>query len=268
MGRFTTIIPRECAFDTGILAAKYFADRRYSTGGMKLSRIFNANNIWRFIYLTFIVAIVFTSVQIYFAPTIASPSEISVRVKGDYTLMLFQCILGFFAMMLPHRLKRKVGLNIPSAMLIAYAVFLYCAIYLGEVRAFYYNVPHWDTVLHMFSGVALGAIGFSIVSLLNVSEPVSFSLSPAFVALFAFCFALALGVIWEIYEFAADFFLGTNMQKYALENGDLLIGKNALLDTMKDLIVDAIGSLAVSIVGYVSLKYEKGWLDRFSLKRN
>ncbi len=30
------------------------------------------------------------------------------------------------------------------------------------------------------------------------------SMSPAFVALFTFCFALALDVLWEIYEFTVD----------------------------------------------------------------
>ena len=35
---------------------------------------------------------------------------------------------------------------------------------------------------------------------------------------------------------------------------------------MKDLIVDTIGALAFSIVGYISLKYNKSWLDRFHVK--
>jgi len=151
-------------------------------------------------------------------------------------------------------------------MIIAYAVFLYCAIYLGEVQKFYYNVPHWDTVLHAFSGAALGALGFSLVSLLTRSEAVAFSLSHIFVALFAFCFALSLGVLWEIYEFTMDALVHTNMQKYALENGAQLVGQAALADTMKDLIVDAAGAFAISVIGYISLKYEKGWLERFKVR--
>jgi mannose/fructose/N-acetylgalactosamine-specific phosphotransferase system component IIC len=180
--------------------------------------------------------------------------------------MLLQCILGAAAMLLPGLLTRRVGLNIPSAMIIAYAVFLYCAIYLGEVRSFYYNIPHWDTILHTFSGAALGALGFSLISLLNKSESITFSLSPIFVAMFAFCFAVSLGVLWEIYEFSMDYVLGTNMQKYALESGENLIGQAALTDTMKDLIVDAIGAFAVSVTGYISLKYKKGWFEKFQLK--
>ena len=69
------------------------------------------------------------------------------------------------------------------------------------------------------------------------------NLSPVFIAVFAFCFALALGAVWEIYEFTMDSVFGTNMQKYMLDNGTALIGQAALQDTMKDIIVDAIGAL-------------------------
>ena len=47
----------------------------------------------------------------------------------------------------------------------------------------------------------IGALGFSIVTLLNKTEKVPIVLSPLFVALFSFCFAVTLGVIWEFYEF-------------------------------------------------------------------
>lgn len=58
------------------------------------------------------------------------------------------------------------------------------------------------------------------------------SMSPAFVALFTFCFALTLDVLWEIYEFTVDALFQTNMQKYALEGGEALTGQAALQDTM------------------------------------
>ena len=77
------------------------------------------------------------------------------------------------------------------------------------------------------------------------------NLSPVFVAVFAFCFAVTLGVFWEIYEFTFDGILRLNMQKFMLENGTQLIGRAALLDTMKDLIVDCLGALIMSFVGYL-----------------
>ena len=110
-------------------------------------------------FLTFIGSAVFVAGRMITAPTsIATAAHI--RVKSDYVLMLLQCLLGALAMMLPGFLQRKIQLNIPSRMIIVYAVFLYCAIYLGEVHSFYYLVPQWDSILHASSGMALCAIGF------------------------------------------------------------------------------------------------------------
>lgn len=215
------------------------------------------------VFITMVVSTVVVAVAMILAPAV--PTEGYTRVKSDYVLMLLQSVLGIFAMMLPGWLHRKWGVEIPSFMMVLYAVFLYCSIYLGEVRGFYFLIPHWDTILHTFSGIALGALGFSVLTVLNKTDRVPFNLSPAFVAVFAFCFAITVDVVWEIYEFAADGLLMMNMQKHSLENGQALIGRAALVDTMTDLIVDSIGAAAISFVGYVSLKFKKGWVEKLLL---
>jgi len=222
--------------------------------------------IFLFVTITLVASVIFISIAMAMAPTEPDPAEPNGRVKGDYVLMLAQCVLGLFALALPSVLWRRVRLEIPSKMLILYAVFLYCAIYLGEVRSFYYHVRNWDTILHTFSGAMLGALGFSFITFLNRTDRVPMNLSPAFVATFAFCFAVTLGVIWEIYEFTADGVLHTNMQKFGLEDGTPFLGRNALMDTMKDLIVDTIGAAVMSVGGYISLKYQKGWVEKLLLK--
>lgn len=223
--------------------------------------------IFLFVTVTLVASIIFISVAMALAPTEPDPDRPNHRVKGDYVLMLAQCILGVFALALPSILWRRVQLVIPSNMLLFYAIFLYCAIYLGEVRSFYYNVKNWDTILHTFSGAMLGALGFSFITFLNRTDRVPMNLSPAFVATFAFCFAVTLGVIWEIYEFTADGILHTNMQKFGLEDGTPFPGRLAVMDTMKDLIVDTIGAAVMSVIGYISLKYQKGWVEKLLLKR-
>ena len=145
-----------------------------------------------FVIITLISTIVFLIFAINKAPTTANPNEPFVRIKSDYALMLSQCILGVIAMLLPGLLQKKLRINIPSNMLILYTIFLYAAIYLGEVKSFYYNVPNWDNILHTFSGAMIGAIGFSFVTLLNKTEKVPMNLSPLFVAVFSFCFAVTL----------------------------------------------------------------------------
>lgn len=104
--------------------------------------------------------------------------------------MLVQCCLGIVVMFLPSLIKKKFNLAIPGYMFVLYFIFLYCAIYLGEVRNFYYAVPHWDTMLHTFSGAMLGALGFTIAELLSDSPNSKVELSPFFIAFFGFCFAV------------------------------------------------------------------------------
>lgn len=211
-----------------------------------------------FLLITLTLSVIYSIVRIIQAPAHdVLVSDESVRHKSDYTLMLIQCLLGLVVMTIPSIIERRWMIGIPNYMYILYFVFLYCAIYLGEVRNFYFVIPHWDTILHAFSGAMLGALGFSLISILNGSKRWKLNMTPFFMALFAFCFALTCGVIWEIYEYTFDGLLGLNMQKFALEDGTLLVGRDALADTMKDIIVDAISALVISILGFYTIKKDK-----------
>ena len=97
----------------------------------------------------------------------------------------------------------------------------------------------------------LGALGFVLVDFLNKDSHVKVSLAPFFISLFAFSFALSVGALWEVYEFSFDYLLGLNMQKHTTSNGIGLVGREALSDTMKDIIIDAAAALFISALGYV-----------------
>lgn len=213
---------------------------------------------------SFILPIGFLIFRIIFPEMYVDESS---RTRSDYVLMLIQCILGVVVLLYPKMFFKKRQITIPSNLYFLYMIFLFCAIFLGEVRNFYYVFPHWDLILHTFSGGMIAALGFSFATLLNDEENIHLKLSPFFVGFFAFTFAITLGVIWEVYEFAADGLLGLNMQKFALEDGTQLIGRMALADTMEDLIVDGIGAFVVSMIGYISLKYNKGWIEKLLLKK-
>ena len=199
------------------------------------------------------ISVIYAVYMLFTAPS-GVPDNGFEKVKSDYVLTLLQCLAGVIVMFIPSVIEKKFSVDIPDVMEMLYFVFLFCAIYLGEVRDFYYRVPSWDLILHMFSGAMLGALGFVLVSFFNDSEKVNMQLSPIFVTLFAFCFALAAGTLWEIYEFLADGLLGTNMQKFITADREVLVGRDALADTMEDLIVDALSSLAVCIIGFFTLK--------------
>ena len=204
------------------------------------------------LFLTLVFSVIFSLVKFILAPQEIIDGEPYQKVKSDYLLMLTQCLLGLVVMSLPSIITHKLRLMVPNAMCILYYVFLYCAIFLGEIFSFYYLVPHWDLYLHAMSGAMLGSLGFILVDWLNKDEHVKLSMSPVFVSLFAFSFALAVGALWEIYEFTFDAALGLNMQKFKTEDGTLLVGSGALADTMEDLIIDAIAAAAVTILGPIT----------------
>ena len=204
------------------------------------------------LFLTLVFSVVFSLIRFIIAPDTVAEGQPYEKVKSDYLLMLTQCFLGLIVMMLPTIITHKLRLMVPNAMCILYYIFLYCAIFLGEIFSFYYLIPHWDLYLHAMSGAMLGALGFILVDWLNKDEHVRLSMSPIFVSLFAFSFALAVGALWEIYEFSFDGILGLNMQKFRNEVGTLLVGANALKDTMEDLIIDAIAAALVATLGLVT----------------
>lgn len=148
----------------------------------------------------------------------------------------------------PWLLARRFRVFIPPDFALLSIVFVFASLFLGEVHGYYARYWWWDTALHTASGFLLGIIGFLLVHLLNELEVVDVHLKPQFVAFFAFLFALGIGTLWEIFEFGMDSLLGTNMQKAML--GD----PSGLTDTMLDLIVDAVGALVMTVLGYGYLK--------------
>ena len=217
------------------------------------------------VMMSFIAPIGFLVYKIVTTSNIIDENSADGRVRSDYILMLLECILGIFAIALPSMLTKKFKIQIPDKMYYLYLIFLYSAIFLGEIQNFYYVVPYWDTILHGLSGMMTGFIGFSLIDILN-NENEKVTLSPFFIAFFAFCFAIQVGVIWELYEFTSDGVFGTNMQKFKLKDGTPLIGRLAVEDTMEDLIVDGVGAFIASTVGYISLKYKNGWLNELMIK--
>lgn len=210
--------------------------------------------------ILFIVIFILLALSVVYAGIMftRAPSGVSTKaeelVKSDYVLMILQCVVGMIVIFLPAQAEQRFGIDVPDLMEMIYFIFLFCAIYLGEVQNFYYRVPFWDTILHGFSAVMLGALGFFLVDFMNRSRTLHLQLKPFFVSFFAFCFATTCGVVWEIYEYTADQLLGTNMQKFMTADGVVLSGHAALGDTMKDIIVDMVCALIIVMVGYWNLK--------------
>ena len=207
-----------------------------------------------------------------------------VGLNGQSFMNAFVSLLGFAQTFIPEATERllKNRVRFSSALKCAIVLFIFGAEFLGEIKNFYYHIPWWDTLLHTTSGVILAMIGFMLVHALNKSDRITFQLSPFFVALFAFTFALASGAVWEIFEYSGDRLFAMDMQKFYPPDGvvyeetasgmvKLIYPANGewtfdagLIDTMQDIICDALSALAVSIIGFISLKTHNHTLKKIA----
>ncbi|MCP1224189.1 hypothetical protein [Sebaldella sp. S0638] len=206
---------------------------------------------------------------------------------------VFMCVLTLILFLIPSMIKKRLMVQFPTLLESIVVLFIFSAEILGEIHNFYGIFPYWDTMLHTINGFLCAAIGFSLIDILNRSEEFYIKMSPLFVALVAFCFSMTIGVLWEFFEFSADRYLRTDMQKDRIVQIISTVelqpeGKNipvviknikyteiysgndennldktvieggyldiGLIDTMKDLIVNFVGAFVFSIFGLLYIK--------------
>ncbi|GAA6186961.1 hypothetical protein [Litorivita sp. NS0012-18] len=152
----------------------------------------------------------------------------------------FVAVITFWLSLVPIALARWVQIKVPRFFFAISTAFVGATLFLGEVFDFYNRFWWWDILLHGGSALVFGLMGFTLVFMMFQGNRFA---APHFaVAFFGFCFAMSIGATWEIFEFAMDQTFGTNMQK------------SGLVDTMTDLIVDALGALIGAGSGYGYLK--------------
>lgn len=212
-------------------------------------------------------------------------------LRQEYQSMAL-CGLSLFLMILPSIVSRRLKVVLPSTLEIIILLFIFAAEVLGEINSFYMRVPHWDTMLHTINGFLCAAIGFCLVDMMNREERFSFKLSPLYLAIVSFCFSMTVGVIWEFFEFGADQLLGLDMQKDAVIHAidsvmldptrtntvihirdivDTIVVHSdgtqealnlggyldvGIIDTMKDLLVNFVGALVFSFIGFFYVKHK------------
>ena len=137
---------------------------------------------------------------------------VSAMLRGAWE-SVFICVLTLILFSLPALIERNFRVDLPDTLEIVVLFFIFATQILGEVAAWYVLIPNWDTLMHTMNGFLAAAIGFCLVDLLNRSERVGLNLSPLYLSLVAFCFSMTVGVIWEFFEFAMDYFFLHDMQK-------------------------------------------------------
>ncbi len=184
-------------------------------------------------------------------------SAAAVSLMTGRWSVLFVSLSAFVLTALPFLFSDRFQIELPNTFVGALSAFVFATLFLGEVFDFYERFWWWDVVLHGFSAMGFGIIGFLFAFYLFQGD--RYAAPPWALALIAFCVALAIGTLWEIFEFAMDQIFGLNMQKSGLQ------------DTMWDLIVDTAGALIGATAGFLWLKGRtttvSAWMDEF-VQRN
>lgn len=187
--------------------------------------------------------------------------------KGQYARLPI-AVATLFLLLLPPVSQRIFHFQIRLPM---YLVMLFYALgpMLGQCYNLYYDLNWWDKMLH-----ALGGVMFALVGLLLFQSFIE-DKKIVMAAVFALCFSMAVSMLWEFCEFAADSFLGMDMQQdtiitgfhsYLLGaetgvtgsldditevvvNGQMLPGyiDIGLHDTMWDMLLETLGAAAVAV---------------------
>lgn len=111
----------------------------------------------------------------------------------------------------------------------------------GYIQGFYVDLyPYYDKLAHLVSGTTIALLGF--LGVVYLDKHWEMALTPAFVAGFTVIFGLALGGVWEIYEFLVDRIFGGSLA------GPMQV---SLEDTMLDMIFVLVGSVMVATVALI-----------------
>lgn len=166
--------------------------------------------------------------------------ELVVALFERRWALAFIAVATFVLSLLPVFFASRFGLKLPTSFFAAIVVFVFATIFLGEAFDFYDRYWWWDILLHSGSAMGFGLLG--VIFMMMLFQGDRYAAPPWAIAFFGFCFAMTVGAVWEIFEFAMDQNFGLNMQK------------SGLVDTMWDLIVDALGASVGALAGFLYLK--------------
>lgn len=169
---------------------------------------------------------------------------------GDTTNRLLLACFTLVLVLLPSVMERlfRCRLSLP--------VYIFTILYalgpmLGHCYNLYYTLPGWDKLLHTGGGVVFALVGLCLFDLMNKGEA-----SVLLRALFALCFSVALSVIWEFVEYAADLFLNTDMQQDTLVhviNSYLLGDQVGYTGSISDITSVVVDGVQISLDGYIDI---------------
>ena len=166
----------------------------------------------------------------------------------------------------PYAIKKIFKVSFSRVVSIVYYIYLFLASFCGVCLKFYVRFECWDMIIHFLMGACLSVLSIYILNL-TVYKKDRNKHNLFFTFLFMICFTLAIGVVWEFLEFGCDLIFDTGFQRYITYEGVTLVGQQALMDTMIDLLMDFAGAICGVIFTVVAMKVDKKFLQTFYVKK-
>jgi hypothetical protein len=163
-------------------------------------------------------------------------------VTGDLVLVGY-CVLASVVLLVPPILARTSHANIPVELELVLIVLLALDLIMGKWLGLYDRIVYWDKVLHLGDSAMLGTLGFLCLFVLRTTGRLRVGATTAIGI--TVWLTLGLGAAWEIGEFCVDRIFDTYTQGSPT--------MSPLVDTMWDLILDAVGGLVGGIAGVAYL---------------
>ena len=189
-------------------------------------------------------------------------------------------LVGMFAWEICQAMSKKNFMRyLPSYIQDISVVGFFMASFAGAYINLYYSFRFYDLVFHIFGGAAGALFGYEALTAMQHRDKVKSHVP--FVVLAAFGFSFICGNAWEIVEFVLDQFFGSDAQHWCYQeaqNAAATYGKDflanphiiphviseslwaegwteatfdyrwALMDTMEDIVCNAIGGVIVYVV--------------------
>ncbi len=155
--------------------------------------------------------------------------NLAVQNFWGYSIALISFVFSIFTPIYSRFLNTKAS---PSFHFwISAALFLYAA---GESLRFQMRFGWWNDFTHFIAGAVIGTLVIIYVFYLeDIFE--NLKIPSKMIPIFVLTFILAIGVIWETFEFMVDNLLGTNLQA-------------SLQDTVYDMIGNTLGAFFALII--------------------
>lgn len=121
---------------------------------------------------------------------------------------------------------------------------IFFSMYFGQFEFLTIVFWWWQLLMRFIFGVVVVLVGVFIIFAFNNKRKL-FGMSPYFIAIFAFCFSVSTGLLWEVFKFLISYWFNSN-----IFNNDFSV-------EMWNLIVYVLGAFFASSMGLLHMKYFK-----------